>query len=40
MARLPELVLFAETHRLPLITIRDLIAYIGGQQPADAAQAA
>ncbi|PDT83151.1 3,4-dihydroxy-2-butanone-4-phosphate synthase [Sinorhizobium sp. BJ1] len=40
MARLPELVLFTETHRLPLITIRDLIAYIGGQQPADAAQAA
>ncbi|ASY59301.1 3,4-dihydroxy-2-butanone-4-phosphate synthase [Sinorhizobium sp. CCBAU 05631] len=38
MARLPELVVFAETHRLPLITIRDLIAFV--EQPADATQAA
>ncbi|APG87611.1 3,4-dihydroxy-2-butanone 4-phosphate synthase (plasmid) [Sinorhizobium americanum CCGM7] len=38
MARLPELVVFAETHRLPLITIRDLIAFV--EQPAGAARAA
>ncbi|PDT37069.1 MULTISPECIES: 3,4-dihydroxy-2-butanone-4-phosphate synthase [Sinorhizobium] len=38
MARLPELVVFAETHRLPLITIRDLIAFV--EQPANATQAA
>ncbi|CAN7675861.1 3,4-dihydroxy-2-butanone-4-phosphate synthase [Pararhizobium sp. LjRoot238] len=28
MARLPELLVFAETHQLPLVTIQDLIAYV------------
>ena len=28
MARLPELIAFAEQHRLPLISIEGLIAYI------------
>lgn len=40
MARLPELLVFAEMHHLPLITIKDLIAYVEGQQPVDAARAA
>ena len=38
MARLPELMAFAETHRLPLITIRDLISFVEvTQSPAQAA---
>jgi 3,4-dihydroxy 2-butanone 4-phosphate synthase len=28
MARLPELLVFAEMHQLPLVTIQDLIAYV------------
>ncbi|MCL6705942.1 3,4-dihydroxy-2-butanone-4-phosphate synthase [Pseudomonas sp. R2.Fl] len=32
MARLPELLVFAETHGLPLITIKDLIAYVEGRE--------
>jgi len=30
MARLPDLKLFAEQHGLPLVTIEDLVAYLGG----------
>ncbi|YCI06057.1 3,4-dihydroxy-2-butanone-4-phosphate synthase (plasmid) [Ensifer sp. D2-11] len=40
MARLPELIAFAELHGLPLVTIEDLIAYVEGRQSADAAEAA
>jgi 3,4-dihydroxy 2-butanone 4-phosphate synthase len=40
MARLPDLLVFAETHQLPLITIMDLIAFIEGQAAVGAAQAA
>ncbi len=32
MARLPELIAFAESHRLPLISIEDLIAYVAARQ--------
>lgn len=32
MARLPELRLFAERHALRLVTIKDLVAYIGRQE--------
>lgn len=37
MARLPELRIFAETHRFPLITIKDLIAYMEQRQISAAA---
>ncbi|MGQ3214201.1 MAG: 3,4-dihydroxy-2-butanone-4-phosphate synthase [Shinella sp.] len=40
MARLPELVAFAERHQLPLVTIEDLIVYLEAQQPAVSTQAA
>ncbi|UVC12341.1 3,4-dihydroxy-2-butanone-4-phosphate synthase (plasmid) [Rhizobium sp. TH2] len=40
MARLPDLLVFAETHQLPLITIKDLIAFVEGQVAVGAAQAA
>jgi len=40
MARLPELLVFAESHHLPLITIKDLIAHVEGLEPVDAARAA
>ncbi|AFL50443.1 3,4-dihydroxy-2-butanone 4-phosphate synthase RibB [Sinorhizobium fredii USDA 257] len=39
MARLPELIVFAETHGMPLITIKDLIKFVE-EQSADAADAA
>ncbi len=29
MARLPDLLLFAEEHKMPLVTIQDLIAFVG-----------
>lgn len=40
MARLPELVVFAEAHRLHLITIRDLISFIDHPRSAGTAEAA
>ena len=40
MARLPELLVFAESHHLPLITIKDLISHVEGLEPVDAARAA
>jgi 3,4-dihydroxy 2-butanone 4-phosphate synthase len=40
MARLPELIAFAELHGLPLVTIEDLIAYVEGRKSADAAEPA
>ncbi|MCF3639230.1 3,4-dihydroxy-2-butanone-4-phosphate synthase [Rhizobium sp. TRM95111] len=40
MARLPELLVFAEAHQILLITISDLVLYLGSREPADAAQAA
>ncbi|WP_438749378.1 3,4-dihydroxy-2-butanone-4-phosphate synthase [Pararhizobium sp. O133] len=33
MARLPELLAFAETHAMPLITIQDLIAFVRQREP-------
>lgn len=33
MARLPELITFAETHAIPLITIQDLIAFVRKRDP-------
>lgn len=35
MARLPELRVFAQTHGLPLISIEDLIAYLGAKRAGD-----
>jgi 3,4-dihydroxy 2-butanone 4-phosphate synthase len=40
MARLPELLVFADIHQLPLITIKDLIAFVEAQAAVGAAQAA
>jgi 3,4-dihydroxy 2-butanone 4-phosphate synthase len=40
MARLPELLVFAEAHKLPLITIKDLIAFVEEQAAVDTVQAA
>ncbi|WP_018236879.1 3,4-dihydroxy-2-butanone-4-phosphate synthase [Ensifer sp. BR816] len=40
MARLPELVMFAEMHSLPLVTIRDLITFVEMELTADEARAA
>jgi len=40
MARLRELSAFADFHRLPLVTIEDLIAYIEARHSTDAAEAA
>ncbi|MBW6425045.1 3,4-dihydroxy-2-butanone-4-phosphate synthase [Rhizobium sp. XQZ8] len=37
MARLPDLELFAEEHGLVLVTIEDLIAYVGSEAEAEAA---
>jgi 3,4-dihydroxy 2-butanone 4-phosphate synthase len=39
MARLPELVAFAERHQLPLVTIEELIAYVEAQEPTASSQA-
>ena len=40
MARLPELLVFAASHHLPLITIKDLISHVEELEPVDAARAA
>lgn len=40
MARLPELIAFAERHQLPLVSIEDLITYIVSQQEAGSTVAA
>ena len=40
MARLPELLAFAEMHGLPLITIKDLIAFVETELTAGEARAA
>lgn len=32
MARLPDLLLFAEEHEMPLVTIQDLIAFVGQRE--------
>ncbi len=40
MARVPELLVFAETHQLPLVTIRDLVAYLEKTWPHVAVHAA
>ena len=40
MARLPELLIFAEKHQIPLVTIRDLISFIGSHTITDVADLA
>lgn len=40
MARLPELIAFAERHRLPLVSIEDLIAHVSAQREKAPAEAA